>query len=139
MPNAMMVNIKHEADDLGVDFGVDLYSGLQPPKALPEGASMASDGAPAAPPPPGGAAAGTPEQSARGEVAAADLAEALVGAAQGEREAQAGQPRAKGRAAEAVEAAVAEEESAGEETSALTTGAEIDLSDTPDVPAVDLA
>ena len=39
----------------------------------------------------------------------------------------------------AVEAAVAEEESAGEETSSLTTGTEIDTDDTPDVPAVDLA
>lgn len=39
----------------------------------------------------------------------------------------------------AVEAAVAEEESAAEETSSLTTGTEIDTDDTPDVPAVDLA
>ena len=45
--------------------------------------------------------------------------------------------RASGR--NAMEAAVAEEASAGEETSNLTTGTEIDTDDTPDVPAVDLA
>ena len=32
MPSPMLINLKHEAEDLGVDFNVDLYSGLPPPE-----------------------------------------------------------------------------------------------------------
>jgi hypothetical protein len=32
MPGPMLINLKYEAEDLGVDLNVDLYSGLPPPE-----------------------------------------------------------------------------------------------------------
>jgi hypothetical protein len=65
---------------------------------------------------------------------AADLADMMQGESEKQQAEQA--PRSRHTA---MDAALAEEESAGEETSNLTTGTEIETDDTPDVPPVDLA
>jgi hypothetical protein len=146
MPSPMLINIKHEANDLGVDFDVDLYSGLQPPALLGDAIETSAsdlegdDTVPRPPPTNLLASKGMgPEGSEGGTVAAGDVAAELLAApAVGDVDGTAAKAKAKRQRKAAMEAAVAEEESAGEETSKLTTGAEIDPSDTPDVPAVDL-
>lgn len=136
MPTPMMVNLKHEANDIGANFDVDLFSGLPPPAsaaaALPEGRDDedSDDGyGPPVPPPPQQAQQGAQP----GEVSAAAVAQALV-AGEGA-VAEAGE----GRGADIWEAADAEEASAAEELDSLSGGVEQDRGETPDVPAVDLA
>lgn len=135
MPTPMMVNLKHEANDIGADFDVDLFSGLPPPAtamaALPAGRE---DDATAGPPPPP-----APQEAIKAaEVSAAEVAQALVVPSEGQGAVK-GSGNAGGEQPEVWAAAAADEESAAEEADSLSGGVEQDRDETPDVPAVDLA
>lgn len=133
MPTPMMVNLKHEANDIGANFDVDLFSGLPPPAtamaALAAGDEDRGDNAMAGPPPP-------PQNAIKAaEVSAAEVAKALVVPSEGE-----GAVASPGDSGNAPSGAwTADEESAAEEADSLLEGVEQDRDETPDVPAVDLA
>eukprot|EP00892_Ulva_mutabilis_P001297 jgi/Ulvmu1/11168/UM072_0004.1 len=128
MPTPMMVNLKHEANEIGADFDVDLFSGLPPPAtalALPAGDSDEEDYGESSDDDGGGARQVPAAGAKAAEVSAAEVVQALVAPTEG---------------GETVyEAAAAAEAAAGEEVDGLTGGVEPGSDDTPDVPAVDLA
>jgi len=133
MPTPMMVNLKHEANDIGAEFDVDLFSGLPPPAtaiaALPAGDDSEDDSGEE-----GAAGPVTPRVKAA-EVSAAEVVQALVAPEEGE---AAGSGEGRSSTGEWA-AASADEESASEEVDSITSGMESDRDETPDVPAVDLA
>ena len=117
MPTPMMVNLKHEANEIGADFDVDLFSGLPPPATAMPGAGEGEGG--------GVAAAAATQQRAKGaEVSAADIAQALV---------KQGEGKAAGDGEEGGS------DSSGDESMDELSGGEMERDETPDVPAVDLA